>query len=67
MKNLIKAVDAAILEQSAEKAQEALKVAVPVIYRTAAKGTIHKKNASRKVSRLTKRVNLFLSGAQGEA
>lgn len=67
MKNLIKAVDAAILEQSAEKAQEALKIAVPVIHRAAAKGTIHKKNASRKVSRLTKRVNLFLSGAQGEA
>ena len=67
IKNVIKAVDAAILEQSAEKAQEALKTAVPVIQRAATKGTIHKKNASRKVSRLTKRVNSFVSGAQGEA
>ena len=67
IKNVIKAVDAAILEQSAEKAQEALKTAVPVINRAAVKGTIHKKNASRKVSRLTKRVNLFLSGSPGEA
>lgn len=57
MKNAIKAVDAAIIEGSQENAQEALKKAVPVIAKTASKGTIHKKNASRKVSRLTKRVN----------
>ncbi len=62
IKNVIKAVDAAILEQSAEKAQEALKTAIPVIQRAATKGTIHKRNASRKVSRLTKRVNSFVSG-----
>lgn len=67
LKNVMKAVDAAILEQSAEKAQEALTAAVPVIQRAAAKGTIHRKNASRKVSRLTKRVNAFVIGAQGEA
>lgn len=63
----MKAVDAAILEKSAEKAQEALNAAVPVIQRAAVKGTIHKKNASRKVSRLTKRVNAFVIGARGEA
>ncbi len=63
VKNAIKAVDAAIQEKSAEKAQEALIAAVPVIQRAAVKGAIHKKNASRKVSRLTKRVNVFLSNA----
>ncbi len=57
MRNAIKAVDAAIGEGSQENAKIALDVAVPVIAKTASKGTIHKKNASRKVSRLTKRVN----------
>ncbi len=57
MRNAIKAVDAAIGEGSQETAQKLLMKAVPVIAKTASKGTIHKKNASRKVSRLTKRVN----------
>ena len=67
VKNLIKAVDSAIQEQSAEKAQETLKKAIPVIQRAAVKGAIHKKNASRKVSRLTKRVNAFVNSTQGAA
>ncbi|MCL1981325.1 MAG: 30S ribosomal protein S20, partial [Proteobacteria bacterium] len=29
----------------------------PVIYKTSTKGSIHKKTAARKVSRLSKRVN----------
>lgn len=57
MRNAIKAVDAAIVAGTQEDAKLALKAAVPVIAKTASKGTIHKKNASRKVSRLTKRVN----------
>ncbi len=57
MRNAIKTVDAAIDAGSQENAQVALKTAIPVIAKTASKGTIHKKNASRKVSRLTKRVN----------
>lgn len=57
MRNVIKAVDTAIVSGSQEDAQAALKNAVPVIAKTASKGTIHKKNASRKISRLTKRVN----------
>jgi len=63
MRNAIKAVDAAIVEGSQEGAQNALKIAVPVIAQTATKGTIHKKNASRKVSRLTKRVNKMQAAA----
>ncbi len=57
MRNAIKTVDAAIEAGSQEDAQTALNVALPLIAKTASKGTIHKKNASRKVSRLTKRVN----------
>lgn len=57
MKNAIKVVDAAIVGGSLEDAKTALLSAIPVIAKTASKGTIHKKNASRKVSRLTKRVN----------
>jgi len=57
MKNVIRLVDEAVAAGSVEMAQEALKVAIPIIAKTGGKGTIHKKNASRKVSRLTKRVN----------
>ncbi len=64
IKNAVKAIDAAIAESSLENAQAALKLAVPVICRAAVKGTIHKKNASRKVSRLTKRVNAFAATLQ---
>ena len=63
MRNAIKVVDAAIANGAQEDAQTALKVAIPVIAKTAAKGTIHKKNASRKVSRLTKRVNKMMAAA----
>lgn len=63
MKGVIRIVDEAVIAGSAEAAQEALKVAIPVIAKTASKGTIHKKNASRKISRLTKRVNAMTSAA----
>ena len=57
MKTAIKTLDSAIESGSVEDAKTALGAAVPVIAKTASKGTIHKKNASRKISRLTKRVN----------
>lgn len=57
MKTAIRKVEEAIVAGSEEQASEALHAAIPVIQRTANKGTIHKNNASRKVSRLTKRVN----------
>lgn len=57
MKSAIRKVTEAIEAGSQENAQEALQNAVSVIATTASKGTIHKKNGSRKVSRLTKRVN----------
>ena len=57
MKTVIKNLNEAIDAGNAEEAKTALASAVPVIAKTASKGTIHKKNASRKISRLTKRVN----------
>ncbi|THB71801.1 MAG: 30S ribosomal protein S20 [Desulfobulbaceae bacterium] len=57
MKTVVRTLNEAIEAGSADEAKEALKVAVPVIAKTASKGTIHRKTASRKISRLTKRVN----------
>jgi small subunit ribosomal protein S20 len=57
MKNAVRNVNEAVLAGSADAAKEALKIAIPVIAQTASKGSLHKKNASRKVSRLTKSVN----------
>ena len=63
MKGVVKKVLEALEQKSGDQAQEALKAAIPVIEKTAVKGSIHKKNASRKVSRLTKRVNALLGAA----
>jgi small subunit ribosomal protein S20 len=67
VKTAVKAVTEAIEQQAGESAQEALKAAIPLIDRAAVKGAFHKKNASRKVSRLTKRVNAFAAGLQESA
>ena len=57
MKTVVRSLNEAINSGSVEEAKAALETAAPVIAKTASKGTIHKKNASRKISRLTKRVN----------
>lgn len=57
MKNAISKVSEAVEAGSEDLAKEALQNAIPVIAKTASKGTIHKKTASRNISRLTKRVN----------
>ncbi len=57
LRTSIKSVRVAVEQNSQEEAQAALKVAIPIINRAASKGTIHKNNASRKVSRLTRSVN----------
>jgi small subunit ribosomal protein S20 len=63
MKNMIRKVNEAVASGSEEAAKEALQQAIPVIARTASKGTIHKKAASRKISRLTKSVNKVVTAA----
>ena len=68
LKTAIKAVDTAIAsEQAVDTVQQALVAAVPIIQQAAVKGTLHKKNAARKVSRLTKRVNKFVKGTESAA
>lgn len=64
VKTAIRQVTDAIEQKSVEVALEALKEAIPVIDRAAVKGAMHKKTASRKVSRLTKRVNEFVQEMQ---
>jgi len=63
MKTVVRSLTQAIESGSVEEAKNALKSAVPVIAKTASKGTIHKKSAARKISRLTKRVNSMEANA----
>jgi len=63
MKNAVRKVNEAVQVGSVDEAKEALKIAIPVIAQTAAKGSLHKKNASRKVSRLTKSINKMQTAA----
>ncbi len=56
VKSDVRSVEEAIASGDKKKAEAALKAAEPVLVRTAQKGMMHKKTASRKVSRLTKRV-----------
>jgi small subunit ribosomal protein S20 len=56
MRSHIRKVEEAIKSGDQKAAQEALKAAQPAIHKTAAKGLVHKKNASRKLSRLSARI-----------
>lgn len=65
VKNAVKSVQAAIEQNSDPEALRAtLKEASSMLSRAGVKGTIHKKNASRKISRLTRRVNALAAAAQ---
>jgi len=63
MKTSVEQVEAAVEAGSEDQAVKALQAAASVIQKTASKGTIHKKTASRKVSRLAKRVNRMQADA----
>lgn len=63
MKTVVRKVDEAVAAGLVDEAKENLLKATSVIAKTASKGTIHKKTASRKISRLTKRVNAMNSAA----
>ena len=56
MKSHVRLVEEAIAGGNHDVALKALKAAEPALVRTAQKGVIHKKTASRKVSRLSARV-----------
>ena len=57
LKTSVKSYVAAIEGKDKAAAQEAAKAAISTISKTASKGVIHKKTASRKISRLAKKVN----------
>lgn len=57
LKTFIKRVREAVEAKDKNAATEALQAAIPVIDASASKGVIHKSNAARNVSRLTKLVN----------
>jgi small subunit ribosomal protein S20 len=57
LKTSVKSYVTAIESKDKSTAQEAAKAAISTISKTASKGVIHKKTASRKISRLAKKVN----------
>jgi len=60
-KNVIKEVRADIAEKAGDKAANNLKKATSVIQKSVSKGAIHRKTASRKISRLARQVNRIAS------
>ncbi|PCJ68910.1 MAG: 30S ribosomal protein S20 [Rhodobiaceae bacterium] len=59
MRSYVRKVEEAIESGDSSAAGEALKAAQPEIMRASQKGILHKNSASRKVSRLAKRVKLL--------
>ena len=57
IKTEIKSVVRALETKDIVQSKAALKKAIPLITKAAAKGVFHKKTASRKISRLTKKMN----------
>lgn len=57
IKSILKSFDAALADDDLEAAEAQLNLAEKKLMQAASKGTISKKAASRKVSRLTKRFN----------
>ncbi|MGB6346710.1 MAG: 30S ribosomal protein S20 [Methyloceanibacter sp.] len=59
MRSSARKVEEAIASGDKVAAQAALKAAEPVLVRTAQQGLLHRKTASRKVSRLAKRISIM--------
>ncbi len=57
LRTFIKRVREAVAANDSVQAQESLKAAIPYIDAAASKGVIHRSNASRNVSRLSKLVS----------
>jgi small subunit ribosomal protein S20 len=60
MKTAVKKLVSAMENKDADTLQAALKESQSVIAKTASRGVIHKKTASRKISRLTRRAQRAL-------
>jgi small subunit ribosomal protein S20 len=59
MRTYVRKVEEALAAKDPKAAAEALHAAEPKLARAAQKGIVHKNAASRKISRLTKRVKAF--------
>ena len=66
LKNAFKSFDLAVVNGSNDDAAESLAKAEKKLMQAAAKGTIHKNTASRKVSKLNKRYNKAEKAQQEE-
>jgi len=55
IKNIVKDVEAALVENNQEETAKTLRQAIRTISSASSKGVLHKNNASRKISRLTKK------------
>ncbi|MAU41478.1 MAG: 30S ribosomal protein S20 [Kordiimonas sp.] len=61
VRTFIKKVEAALEQGDAEAAKLALKAAEPEIMRGVSKGILHKNTASRKISRMNKRLKAIVA------
>ncbi len=59
VKSSIKKVRTAIEKKDVEGAQKALQKTIPLIHKARSKGAFHKNSAARKVSRLTREMNIL--------
>ncbi len=60
-KSVVKEVRALLESNDTAQAQEKLKKAVSTLHRSVSKGVLHRKKASRKISRLARAVNRAVS------
>ncbi len=60
VKGAIKTMETSVKAKDAEASAQALKEAVKAITCASSKGILHKNNAARKISRLTKKANAAL-------
>ncbi|HID98562.1 MAG TPA: 30S ribosomal protein S20 [Thermodesulfobacteriaceae bacterium] len=65
VKNLIKAVEAAVENRSLEEAKEKLHLAQKIIDKTAGKKVLHRKTAARKISRISRKVHALAQALTG--
>jgi len=61
VKTAVKKILSAVEANDSENAKALLKKAIPVIDKAAAKRVFHKNTASRKISRITRRINALLN------
>ncbi|MFH0947736.1 MAG: 30S ribosomal protein S20 [Elusimicrobiota bacterium] len=66
IKTAIKKFETALTEKNLELAKELLRVISGILDKAAKKKIIHKKNASRKISRLSMRMSRLLTVGQAE-